>query len=330
MRRRTAFTLVELLVVMAIIGALVGLLVPAVQSAREWARRAQCLNNLKQIGLACQQHDVGQGRLPDAGLPVSSGPGSMARTLINGTPAQAPDQAWGWQYQILPFLELESRWRLSLSDDDRRNYYQHPDPDTLIDHTILTNDEIIRQSPNPGLLCPARHAPVKIPDAGNRRWLAQSDYAGNGGAAVQYSGSDPPNCGNSNNGAITCPGTPVSLADISAGDGAGYTLLAAEKAINREGLGNQQPGNGAGYTDGWSCNTIRWGNEKPLPDWNDPTTATSYSKQWSAFGSAHSGQFNALLADGSARAMSYSINPSTFGYLCIRNDGQAISQDDIR
>jgi len=96
-RRRQAFTLVELLVVIAIIGVLVALLLPAVQAAREAARRMQCSNHLKQIGLGLQNyHDTFQS------LPY----GARAR-YVNTTATTPTGQGWGpnWYVAILPFCE---------------------------------------------------------------------------------------------------------------------------------------------------------------------------------------------------------------------------------
>jgi prepilin-type N-terminal cleavage/methylation domain-containing protein len=93
--RRTGFTLVELLVVIAIIGILIGLLLPAVQAAREAARRAQCSNNLRQIGLAMHLHHDTYLRLP-AGW---DGYDAAGRPYGMGGPG------WGWAARILPFIE---------------------------------------------------------------------------------------------------------------------------------------------------------------------------------------------------------------------------------
>ena len=95
-RKQAAFTLVELLVVIAILGILMGLLVPAVGSARDAMRRAQCENNLAQIGKACQAHVTKLGYFP------SSGWGSM----WTGDPDRGfgDPQPGGWIYNILPFL----------------------------------------------------------------------------------------------------------------------------------------------------------------------------------------------------------------------------------
>jgi len=92
-RNRPAFTLVELLVVIAIIGILVGLLLPAVQSAREAARRMQCSNNLKQLALACHNYQSAFKRLPPSALVDLN----VTSTGNNGS--------WGVHGRILPFLE---------------------------------------------------------------------------------------------------------------------------------------------------------------------------------------------------------------------------------
>src|SRR5262245_29171417 len=93
-RRRAGFTLVELLVVIAIIGILVSLLLPAVQAAREAARRTSCLNNLTQLGLAVHNFEFHYEHLP-SGVTNADGP---IRNEPIGTHV-------GWVVQILPYLE---------------------------------------------------------------------------------------------------------------------------------------------------------------------------------------------------------------------------------
>ncbi len=93
MKRRRAFTLIELLVVIAIIGLLVALLLPAVQSAREAARRAQCVNNLKQLGLALHNYEGSHQTFP---------PGYVSNFNPSGTDT---GPGWGWAAMLLPQVE---------------------------------------------------------------------------------------------------------------------------------------------------------------------------------------------------------------------------------
>src|SRR5690242_12914009 len=104
---RRGFTLIELLVVIAIIAVLIALLLPAVQAAREAARRVQCTNNLKQIGLALHNYESTTNVFP---------PGRI-NTYVAGS-----GHCWGAYSQLMPFLELQPLFNVM-------NFSMNPDPD---------------------------------------------------------------------------------------------------------------------------------------------------------------------------------------------------------
>jgi prepilin-type N-terminal cleavage/methylation domain-containing protein/prepilin-type processing-associated H-X9-DG protein len=139
--KRPAFTLVELLVVIAIIGILIGLLLPAVNAAREAGRRAQCQNNLKQIGLALLNYHEARGVFPPgAAIAV---PGQCSGSDCRGTPVYVV---------ILPYLELRS-WERSFDYTDKWGYQgwwnAHPELATMpIPTYICPSDTRSRQYPN--------------------------------------------------------------------------------------------------------------------------------------------------------------------------------------
>ena len=167
-RGRGAFTLVELLVVIAIIGILVAMLLPAVQAAREAARRSQCMVNLKNIGLAFQNHHDTHGFFPSGGW--------------NGRFTGDPDlgfgltQPGGWIYSSLPFMEEQQLHQLGAG-------LALGDP--LKSEAARQRDE----TPLSVLTCPSRRAPGVVnnvsgnyPDnGGNNLVQGRSDYAANVG-----------------------------------------------------------------------------------------------------------------------------------------------------
>ena len=135
---RRAFTLVELLVVIAIIGTLVGLLLPAVQSAREAARRAQCTNNLKQTGLALQNYHDTRLQLPEGWLCDAAGNPPDNENAEKG-------RGWGWATRILPHMEEDGLFKKHIQ----------PIISSGSISTLVATTPSALQTVIPGFLCPS-------------------------------------------------------------------------------------------------------------------------------------------------------------------------------
>ena len=296
-RRRSGFTIVELLVVIAIIGILVALLLPAVQAAREAARRTRCKNNQKQIGLAFHLHHDTYNTLPSGGLGWW-----LPRTFSpSGDPAAADTQNWGWAYQILPYLEQANVWK---------------DPtDSLVASTNISTYS-----------CPTLRAPTKYPYSQSSPTGLRSmmDYVGNGGTYGGWWGFD--KTVNSLDGPLAPSGLQMRFASIR--DGTSSTLLLGEKYLNRF-----KPGpdcnDDQGYVDGWDNDTIcfaRGGSPNnpvypPQPDGRIGGCGL-------VFGSPHQ-TLLCVMCDGSVQSVSFSIDSTVWLYLCGATDGKPVSMKDF-
>lgn len=304
--RRRAFTLIELLVVIAIIGILIGLLLPAVQKVREAANVVQCVNNLKQMSLACHAHNNQYKRLPDGGEYWDSS--NYPRSMANGSPAIAPNQNWGWAYQILPFLEQENVWRLS-------------------------DSQAVRQAVIKVYFCPSRRAPMQVHDNryGNSGMM---DYAGNGANNRTVTSPDAGSCGNGIDGAIVRrpngEATRSGAVRLEANfrDGTASTLLISEKNMDLAKIGVAHSDDDQGYVAGWDWDTIRWTFAPPRRD-------LLGDNERCGFGSSHIAGVNAAFADGSVRMIRFDVqsgpanNPGVWQRLGSRNDGLPIGGDDF-
>jgi prepilin-type N-terminal cleavage/methylation domain-containing protein/prepilin-type processing-associated H-X9-DG protein len=300
---RPGFTLIELLVGIAIIAVLIGLLLPAVQKVRESANRIQCVNNLKQIGLAFHNHHGVYGYFPDGGEDWD--PVAFPRTWSGGSPAIAPNQNWGWGYQLLPYMEQDNLWK---------------DP----------SDVAVRGGVIKSYFCPSRRRPVakKVGSVS----CGMLDYAGNGGTDTLDGTETGAAGGDGRNGLVVrrARSGVVRLAG-SIPDGTSNTLLVGEKHMNPETLNVATLDDDQGYTAGWDRDEIRWALAPPQPDTRGaPVDATH------RFGSRHPAGFNAVFADGSVRTIRYTVqsntDPANLGVwqrICVRDDGLPVNLDDI-
>ena len=135
MARRNGFTLIELLVVITIIGVLIALVLPAVQAAREAARRLHCVNNLKQIGLALHNYHQTHTVFPPGNYAQTSGvcPGE------NGSNAASEDRS-NWLIAILPHLELTALHGLFRPDVANESAANHSIRETAVPHYVCPSD----------------------------------------------------------------------------------------------------------------------------------------------------------------------------------------------
>jgi prepilin-type N-terminal cleavage/methylation domain-containing protein/prepilin-type processing-associated H-X9-DG protein len=314
-RQLHGFTLVELLVVIAIIGVLTALLLPAVQAARESARRLHCQNNLKQIGLAMLLHESTHGFFPSGGY-GNNWTGDADRGV-------GWDQPGGWTYTILPFLEQQAV--RDLGSDGDRDAITDPQKDGA-----LKRD----QTPIAAFVCPSRRNAIVY----TRRYAvgyvngrhvgptgAVLDYAVNAGSFQRQSvGPDvmnPPNWGPYAGPYKQCNGisyqrSRVTLKQIV--DGISKTYLAGEKYLMPEYYETGQDlGDDAGIYDGGSHDTLRWTHAPPSAD-------TPQAQLYQIFGSTHSSASHYAFCDGSVNAVSYEVDAKIHEYLGNSRDQQVL------
>jgi prepilin-type N-terminal cleavage/methylation domain-containing protein len=286
--RRAGFTLIELIVVIAIIGILIGLTLPAIQKVREGAVRLQCANNLHQIGLAFHNHHAQHQFFPSGGWDWNWPP-----TYVNGRPAVGAQQRAGWGFQILPFIEGDVAWRGGQASED------------------LDRQLVAVGTTNRTFFCPARRSPQTVT-------FSDPSYFGGipvTSALCDYAGS------NSEGTGVVRRYTPTRINEIT--DGMSNTLMVGEKRLNRARMGQAQVDDDIGYTSGWDNNMMRSTRRRPKPDYRDPENNST-----KRFGSSHLDVFNVVLADGSVRVIRYSISRNTFKNLGNKSDGNVFTLDD--
>jgi len=314
--RARGFTLVELLVVIAIIGVLVALLLPAVQAAREAARRSQCSNNLKQIGLALHNyHDV-QNKLPSGYVVPTSG-----------------TNRWAWGALILPYMEQSA-----LHDKLLINT-------STVDAAIAdtSNRLVIMQTPLGAFRCPSDTAPdLNDQRKLNSQSLATSNYVGsNASDMVAETGGQPHSTGGEYYYAdgLFFKNSGLRFADIT--DGLSNTIAVSERRWSLTNRSGTKIVHGAGLIYGqsntalstattlrgdkdYSHSAVIFGTVRPINS-DDP----SYGIH--SISSQHPGGVQAVFADGSVHFLSETIEfnssnlvNSVLEMLVSRSDGQPV------
>lgn len=315
-RTYTGFTLVELLVVIAIIGILVGLLLPAVQSAREAARRMSCSNNMKQIGLALHNYSDSFKKFP---------PGNIV--LFRGSPVTLFGDGWTWHSRILPFIEQATLY-------NRVSDVIGTDIGTQASAKQLLAGRDTRISV---FQCPT-HPSGPISNSGKNGYQL-STYNGVSGTTTFNSDQldEPTDLGYRGNGMFYMNGY-VKFADVI--DGTTNTFLVAEVQDDLTGAPNYQRMPGSDRRYNFSGN----GDNNPPTDiseflvgmeTDDPINANTrdasgyYNNDGEYAGSYHPGGAQFLFVDGSVRFITQDINMSIYRALATRA-GREVNRLDVQ
>ncbi len=311
-RKRTSrgFTLIELLVVIAIIAVLIALLLPAVQAAREAARRAQCTNNLKQIGLAMHNYHGAFEVFP---------PGYIS--LVQSTSATAPEfgPGWGWGTMVLNQLEQASLYNAA-------NFsLAITDPGSSTVRTAVLSAYLCPSSVGSGpLVINSTAGAVLASD------LSPGQYIG---CAGQFEIADSP----ADNNGLFYRNSRIGLRDIR--DGSSTTLMAGERSRNVADatwvgvIPSGQICTKPAFKPTPECdpsNAMVLGHTGPSPGANvNIDTPNNKAAGADDFWSLHPGGCNFLFCDGSVRFIKASVNASVFSYLSTRAGGEVVSSDQF-
>lgn len=311
---RYGFTLIELLVVIAMIGVLVSLLLPAVQQAREAARRSQCKNNLKQIGLALHNYHDSYNQFP---------PSMVFQTPFLATRGDRPKRAngWAWTSFILPYV-------------DQAPLYNQINFNASL---VLPANQVPIATLLQIAVCPSI-PPIQYCKVGaiSSPGITATNYVGNSGS---YTLSDYYNSATARKNGVLIEDAKIGIRDIT--DGSSNTVAVGETVF----WGNGDTANTFYWDPSWFGRVQAATPTSDCPEcitrngayrMNPPSISSALVLR-NVFGSKHVGGAHFLLSDGAVRFISENINTTqiddetqptnllgVYQLLCGRNDGQPI------